>query len=1624
MDLMQDLSSLTSGLNDFMGKISGIGSPPKFNSIFGSDFTQNRYLEQGYFTKSSFNDVDVHRMKTIWQVPTATIIVKKRMFSSLGEYNQVEYMDSDERVFINASKRLFANKCKQIAHLEQLTKINEMVSQSGKLHDALLPVVISAVDNLTALTANNGFDRLNSGLLDAKKYTDQLKELMFYSGNFNHTTWMSENTAASSNLINDAFAHETGVIELTNFTSFTTTTSLNLGSGNATIEFADPYHLAEITESDIELAISDVMNSSSGLNPLNNPSFNFAVQYSSGMASDLTGKLNALRRIRGASSITFKQYPNGQRKIVVILDRNGQEIYFTEPSLLEMSDVVVDSRFTDTANNDHLTPDEVQLFSAIIRNIINYNTMAANFQSSAIKDNQKSNYIRRKMWNNFLGKHIVQSNDLVYVYINSRTKYDPETSAPVANFASLISDYQQGINNLKNTFNGIFNPSSDLNTNLEREIYASKDFPSYLWMMFRNYFVNDSSGTCVFAGLVNNPTSAYSQNRYSFSFSATEMSKYFEFGQLNFNPGVQTDNGTLLDPLTPYKTRFDQVSDNYSNNPNDYQLLDDNIKLLSTGMLKFKNGPQFGDKATSRNLIQDSQYFKVDDGTIIKKGTKSARIMYGPDGLVYKWKEGIGSHVQFGTSIGNDPTKVGSVSVTQDPFAKQDPFNTISLLITGKPYDYASYFDHTVSLSDDGKPASDPYYTSLLGELQKRNVTWGNFQPYKTMYLNESQTKSLVLKQKSISNNQDKIDADLNQISELQIQSMMADATSEVQNLVRGRIERIKLDIDNRTKSITDALKSDSQNIVYSGNKVSIADSDPAVSKQLRRKMNSYTRRLSHKVRANKDVNLFIVDDNFDKDPDIVAFNQDLAGSIAQYSSNGYTTVRDKIKYVSEVMNLELFCDSQGNIQLRTPQYNRIPSSVFMNQLRRKRETGIQIYPQFIDDLVTNKVKYNINLIEAQEGYVRILCALLGHDTDKKCAEFLSSGASGNATLFSFLSSEPDGSNKSSTIGSLDKLILEKDPTRKLYLINDTLDKVNSQSKLNNLYTVVQRYKSVDQFMQSNDKRTITPQSNQNTADSLSLTSDRMDALQTDILVKTGQRFLIDDYLNTKLGSLALTSSVAQIINVIKVTKDISDHLTIRQSAVSALYGALKNTKDSISLNTNQNDQMNILFQHTNNADIPPAFEGLVEDENYDDIGAGSGSRYVIKQEHILSMAISEREPEITSICVTGQLSGFQSINVDTGSYSALGNSNTPILAEAVDYDMWRMYGYRSGSPIQVPYFRDAKKHCAPYAIMKLNMQRKDLQNGTITIVGNEFMQIGDVVFIEPKNKLFYIQDVQQRYSFGSFTTTLTLKYGHVAGEYIPVPYDIIGKALYNNQYESELCNVREENSAGEIALGALVSIATDSNSEYTDHNEEIIKRILNQAAVFTNRATSADSNIIVVPRVQLRYYVDRSIVAGSSTYSIFNSTEDILDFANSISSILLGNMPNKAKNAHRLSLNKIADDGNPTIKVEPIDLNNRDEKRGPSKYALSYAKTLANNVKYRTNNTVKSTQSYTSNKNLTSAQHTENEGAPDVTQQLPMENVGTSKTSEVDQVKLALMNYVIDVFVVFETTLANVKST
>jgi hypothetical protein len=1604
-------TSMNAIIDGQQGQASSLGN-------FAAQLNQSneiRYVEEGYLRRDPY-ETDPKSSNVLWQEPTATVLVKKRMFSSIAENYRPDFMDADEKLYYKAMRVLFQNKCSQIGALEQLGKIQKMTAAVGSISNQLVPIIITLTD-----IANNGYGNGGNafGLLNgnANPFTTQdgsafmqvvnrLRVLFAYNQTAPYTTWITDPT----NLYQSTFATGTGVIEITNFTSINTSTTVNMITpGNFQFSISDPYQAMLITDYDIEIALSDATNLF-----YNNKAFQFGVASANQVISNLQTQLNSIRNARGAGSITFNTSPTtilNIQPITAIINQTGLEIPFTYSPLNDLAipglggsgnSVQVPADYLmggaiagysglattvapigpDNNIKSLVKNSELSIFQSIITAMFSQLQLLANSSNNFTSYNQfPTNYARKKLRFAFSGKLIVQPMDVVHIYMGSKSQFDNKILTGLTQMFSgfgILQNPTNTLNALTNSYDTLFNPSGNIAIQAEKSIYAGPNFPNYLWALLRPQFVTEIEGTHVFGGVVESAVDNWSDGKFTIEVSGKDNTYYFEQGKINFKPGVDAFNGLIFDPLTPFESNFDNLSVNNAPLKGTPTLLSENVFLLSQSgqqsLVKHKWGALAGEKATQSNYIQDSN---IDPTT-----GRLTKIFYAPDGLVYKWKQGIGIFTQSGSSSTiNAPQLVGDPTIFNEPFAGLDVMNVLSLLIAGVPYNYATYFKATSNFygfAGDPQSKQSPahsYMDSLRASLAQNNTLWGNFVPFKLLTQSEGAIAQSMQGQSKVN----ALDADLNnklkQFAQLQsavvtlgavnvlstkinapqstgIYSQLTNLQAQVDTL-QSSIQGSIASLNNATAQLTNQIGNTAS---YESSNITDGKNDPTDTKArqlLRKQINYLTRRMSYDVRANEDKNLFIVDDYYDTDYDIAAFNQSIAdaGGIKLFS-NEFTDVRSKIMNVADLLNLEIFCDSQGHIRARSPQYNRMPSSVFYRMLYLKQTIGIQIFPQFLNNLFTNQLDSLRTQIEVIEDMIRLNTAIIGQYPSLSAygdiiAQNWIAGQNvvdGQGATFSFISSYTD------TITDINNLLqqanqdIANSSTSQNLADYSAIKAAGTSTK--QLFGNAQKYTVLFEALQAQNQ----VQDGLNT-DNIPTTSifqsSVVQQLITRINTKSGQTITSADYLTSQGSGQPLEVNTSQTIDLFKVTDNLAIYIGQWQNAVKAFYHTLKNTAEyksidnnSVSANALQNPG---LF---NNSYIPEVYEHMIEDETYDDYGLNSGTRFIIKNSQIKNLSIAENPPPYTTVEVHGTLQPFQENFGPPGLVNFPGGGNGLVTALAIDYDMWRNYGFKQPSVISVPFLDNPDTQLGPYAAMILARNRYNILRGTCTISGNEYMQVGEVVYLEDRNLLFYVNSVKHNMVQGStFTTTLDLTYGHSIGDYIPTYIDTVGKLFFVNQNNDNFIIQRQGTSAKEQSMGTVQLsgqqpmapvLATGSESDtvnpYSASNQTVITNLLYNTAYIINANQTAGNNIQAA--IELRIYFDNNTEANEN---LTNAAELVLNALNGGSQ---GPQTNYTKNQPTPN----STIPSKWISIVPVNIDSDTDRRSPSQQAIDAARNqLAN---------------------------------------------------------------------------------
>lgn len=1502
------------------------------------------YTEQGSFRNHSVDNTP-KQLDILLQDPEATVLVKKRAFSSLAENFRPDLFDGEERLFLLATKTLFDNKCKQISSYEKLTKIAQISTQIGEVDYHLLPILFGAVDALESLGIG-----LNAGF---KSVINQVRQIIAFNPEQQTTTWQSYPSSTNS------FGKGSGVIEFTTATEISTTTTLDFNTGGRfQIRFADPYNLMTVTNNDIEAALSDANNAF-----YNNKGFQLLETVGQDTIDIQRRQLNLERAGRNVNPIRFIVEPETfvGKRIRAIIDVAGIEINFDSSSTstivslfggdgakIDPTILLKDEKYNKEYGQEGLTPSEAGLFNNITSAMYNQMSLQANSrrraQSANTEDNNKINNVRKKLRLHYANKLVIQPMDTVSIFISSKKKLDSKITGGLQSAFTGLK-FMQGIGNVMQGIKDSFNTAKGYS--IEKSVFVGNDFPNDLWLALRNQFVADKQGACVFTGFFDEATSNYSNGSYDVRTSGKDNSAFFQHGIVNIKPSMDVYNGPLYDPLTPFDLKYDSLgTENSSSKGKDPELLSENKEFFKSAFLKNSNGPMAGIAPTEQGYFSRKNTNKLYPSTI-SKGSDVRQPFYDPEGLTYRWKEGIATLVFGGDSYQPNPIKGNAI--TTDPFAGQDIMNILSLLITGEPYNYATYYKAATkvgSLARDiltGETSAASYFRGLRAEIKNRNAIYGDFVPFKMLTMDEASFEKIMSSQLRASSYDGELVSLTNQRASLADQYVSLGAGTMATS-ISSKIKEIDMQIDKKIKSIQDEVKGVNTKFRFLGNDISYDFSDFNMSKksspgvvdrkELRKKLKFLTRRLAWKVRANQDTNLFIIDDSYDKDYDLQAFEQTYA-DLSVFKSE-YTKVSEQIASVSNKLKLEIFCNSQGHIEIRNPRYNSVPSSVLNKMFQQKDETGVQVFPQFLGDLFTIQIKDVYKQIEVLEDQLRLYCFMLGKKTDAEAEQAIKSFDSQSglyiAPTFSFLS----GDNGSIYIDI---------PTIKTISDPQYDNGLNQQLSSGN-FSNIGKSKLIKSLVNpdiapSGKFKSVSQMKDEATSD------QRFKDIKDRLAQKSGQTFNIDQEFGINNNSAVKISGSS--LAILQITNKIAQILADRERAIKTTSDALTNLKEGLLLDSRSGANKILFPSLSRTKSIPQMFEHMIEDESYDDIGVGSSSRYILKNRDIISYSISEKKPSFTAVRVNGNLDSSIPNNQLPSDMNVGDNGNLLSSAEAVDYDLWRMYGITLPQDVDAKFLHNPQAQMAPYAASLLTKARKEVLQGSITIVGNEYQQPGEVIYLENRDLLFYIDSITHTFSYGkSFQTSMTVGFGHNPGEYIPTPLDVIGKVLYKNNKKlpgldhKKQGNVFNQENLGAVAVGFLTSGDIDIfTNKFADINKATLDQVIKQSK--TSLAMISQS---IKPILELRIY-------NNSESTMSSENDSLKSFANQLQTYLLGGQggagisipsPGTKEDPTRLAAFKPTDQ----IRVVPVDCSSKivGEFRYPSRKAFFLAKQIQNNKK------------------------------------------------------------------------------
>lgn len=1289
--------------------------------------------------------------------PEGTILIRKREFSSLKESNEVQWMDATEKMLLRATKALFAGKVEQIRLYESLTKFQNFFSEYQEYSLNLMSKVIADLEAIVEQVGDEARENSSGGFFgdlvaaafafdDAARYEQTHSELLdlirrnAFAQDSLLTSWIVDPTETE----NYGTGPGTGTIELNMFSQFSTTCDLNSSPSSASITIEDPYRIMVISDEDIEMAIEEAMNGSSGI---------FS-RLSDGM---------------------YSTYEPNKNKYV-----------------------------------------------GMLRGVV----------EGIAKANINVGHIRERMRTFYLGKPIINPADSVNFYIRGNR---------------TIEDYSK-IDNKTIPVNSIDASSLMVDENIlkaEKELYTKGGLSFDAYKKIRVESDASFGKVHVFGGMVLSTSEDYSGGAWGLKISCADNMKWLEWSRFCKQPALANKKGVLEDPLTPFEyKRNEDGSINYSEGQT---LLSENKKLLASGLLSYDNGILSGQNASEENLMQ-GQF--NGDGSLF--GTK---VIQHPNGFVYRWKTGVltataGFQATDPTGEGVRQEKTNQehygLTIAEQIFTNLDIANILSILVVGEPYNVQTFVEnalqaHTITKkSVTGLNAQDPI-AGVLDSIRNQNNFYGNFRPYRMITMNQESV------QKSLQSQQ--IRSETNSIIE-KLQNKRKTINKRINDLKKSKQTESSIlikSLEIEAKSIEAAIKKQVEIgmdaiVVDEGSKISLSlnlfgdigisgggmSSDQAFNRAV---MLVGAQRRIEDVKLNRDRNLFIVSDQYDT-TELKPFLLNLNKSGWKLFDAGYTSAMEQMTAAVQNLNMEFFCNTNGHLEFRPPQWNKVPYTVLRDAIASGKQKGTPVVPGFITSMFQSRIDDLYIEIHTLNIKIALIALLMGRypdralipnmpplnlgsdsldffgiDVDKKVLSLENTSATftpfgstdsngnltGNGLSLKATSRENDGDvlfgNTNIILGDLDFIFQEANGV--MINFDDGKAAFGSRPARKGGHSTVQNLNNIRNSFMAQFGRDPAAGLGIDKSDGFkpkdfSFTEANREGISIDnngLLKKLKQAISERDksvrLLQSNLNKKEELSKIEELF-----TKDTDIE---RTGPLSGAIGALEKVAEGLG---------NAIDAIKGDSFGGSIYDHLIDDNRRNLLGPGSGSRFIIEDYNITQMSFTENPPKYTRIDVTG--------NAPLGLAQKL-NSATDSLyfwAGAADFDLWRQYGYKAGVE-NVPFISDSESQARPYAILKLQLERANINQGNVTVVGNEYYQPGDTVYIPSKGLLYYVQSVNHNFSQGSsFTTSLSLTYGHPPGSYLPSPLDVIGQQVSKNIMEQSIMTYRS--STGDDAYRPL----------------------------------------------------------------------------------------------------------------------------------------------------------------------------------------------------------------------------
>jgi hypothetical protein len=1381
-------SFIQESLEKNIGSLLDVGS----KSVFGENNFRSSFKNSKEFSSMS---------------PECSVLIKKKAFSTLNFNNDLKWMDTTEKFLLRATKALFAYKVQQIRSYEALTKYNNFANTTGDHNLFFLYNVFNDLNLLTVdvsefegrfeeILKKAQREKINRQSIGAElKDVAELARRFAFSGNYNLTTWHIDPESQEDLVLGPG----TGVIELASFSSLTTSTSLDSSPSTFNLTMEDPLNLSTITEDDIEFAIEEAIFG----------------------AHDFFSKL-----VSGSLEMMNYGKKGGYRS-----DINSFSKRFNESS-------------KNTLNSD-------------------------------------ASYLRERLRVFYLGKPFVNPADGVHVYMcSNKGRIHPSKSSESS---SVFKEKEHAWSPI--SYNEEYQ-IDEIVLEAERRLYSSGKLTLDEYKDIRSNIDNSFKMMHVYAGVVSSASTRYSSGKYDFSFSASDNMGWLQWSTYQKVPALEDLTGVLEDPFTPYKIDTDEFGDIIEDGAP--ELLDENKELLENNYLSYNSGILKGQQASEGNLYQ-GQFNGF--GSLDK-----TKILQHPDGFIYRWKRGImtaTASVQSASESGSGArnNKLFSqrygITPADDILSGLDVANIISVLITGQPYNIETFLERSFEATTSNSAGSnklgreDPL-SFLVHSIKKQNSYYGNFKPYRTVTVNKKTvSRSIQDKIKRDNLNSNIVSLQKRKVRLIrQREDMDGLSDSSRANPLISIINDQILEIDSSIQGQIGALKNTNfgnidTNLTFN---FSFGDKSEIVSDLNEEDEEKVTRAMLHvgslrrieDVRLNRDNNYLVVSDQYDFNLELTPFLLRLSQTKYKKFQGDYTNVFDRCKSANNAIGFEFFANTQGHIEFRPPQWNRTPQTILEYASKSKRD-GKPVIPENIMSLFSKRIDGLEYEIQKLNILITMSALLLGRFPDKflipgypgingpsslafygiKLKIQSENGEDGTSKFKNFVSGSDAfaGAKRSATLLD-DTLKVDFDPAGGKVSFGNTTSLMGEFDAIAQEYSgifnsVVERVRSKSGGAPRGDASKYA------NADSLNIVRD--DSIKfvgfdpSKSLGLGARKIQEDDFILNRTGSGGIEDIIFGKGDGEGLFKKLSVFVSSRDRLVNILNRNKDRKKELEAVETffqgneiNPREVDNKVLERTINL-INSAneilkgspfdgnvFEHLILNDNSNILGYGSGKRFLIDDVDIISASYSEKPPDFTRINVVGD------VPLDVAQAANSATDGLYYWAGASDFDLWRQYGYKPLTMNSVPFLNDAENACKPFAYFKMQTQRAKIMQGSVTLTGNEFYQPGDVVYVKSKHLLYYVNSVAHTFTIGqSFTTTLSLSYGHAPGEYLPGPLDVIGQQLYTNPLKDKVItqrNLRGDDNYRVLNPGSIVMPPNKISTAFTGNDFASKRFVLNYA--------------------------------------------------------------------------------------------------------------------------------------------------------------------------------------------------